>query len=384
MIEDFFSPVHQDLIDFTENLLAESIGCELSKHSDALGFPDLEGVQVVFFDVKENRGSVSNEGTGIGADEVRKQLYALYPGNWKVKLADLGTIERGNSTTDTYYAVENTIAFLLKKSILPIIIGGSKELIYANYKAYHHLDQVVNLCVASPDFSLGNAEEEVDGTNFLSKIVLEQPSILFNYINLGYQTYYSSQSQIDLMDQLSFETYRLGLLNDITIAEPVMRDADMVAFDVSVIKNSVAPANANGNPNGVDGAQICALARYAGISDKVSSFGIYEYNKLLDNNFQTAKLLSQVIWYFIEGYSLRKKDYPFCDVSQYNKYIVLHDGEEVVFFQSNKSDRWWIELELLRESKYKRQMLIPCTKEDYALATQGRLSERWFKALKKL
>ena len=43
------------------------------------------------------------------------------------------------------------------------------------------------------------------------------------------------------------------------------------------------------------------LPRYAGISDKVTSFGIYEYNAKFDEKDQTAHLIAQMIWYFIEG-----------------------------------------------------------------------------------
>ena len=46
--------------------------------------------------------------------------------------------------------------------------------------------------------------------------------------------------------------------------------------------------------------------RYAGLSDKITSVGIFEYNQNLDVNGQTAFLLAQMIWYFIEGFIFRK------------------------------------------------------------------------------
>lgn len=61
------------------------------------------------------------------------------------------------------------------------------------------------------------------------------------------------------------------------------------------------------SPNGFYGEEICAISRYAGISDKVSSFGIYEYNSKHDSNYQTAHLIAQMIWYFIEGVNYRPK-----------------------------------------------------------------------------
>ena len=54
------------------------------------------------------------------------------------------------------------------------------------------------------------------------------------------------------------------------------------------------------SPNGFDGKEICAISRYAGISNKVSSFGIFEY-KSSNEDEVTEMLISQIIWYFIEG-----------------------------------------------------------------------------------
>jgi arginase family enzyme len=46
-------------------------------------------------------------------------------------IADLGDIPEGNSVEDTYFAVKKLVSELIKKKILPIIIGGSQDLTYA-------------------------------------------------------------------------------------------------------------------------------------------------------------------------------------------------------------------------------------------------------------
>jgi hypothetical protein len=53
-------------------------------------------------------------------------------------------------------------------------------------------------------------------------MIIKEPNNLFNYSNIGYQTYYNSQEEIDLIEKLYFDAYRLGeVCNNITIAEPV-------------------------------------------------------------------------------------------------------------------------------------------------------------------
>ena len=214
---------------------------------------------------------------------------------------------------------------------------------------------------------------------------MNQPNNLFNYCNIGYQTYFNSQEEIDLLDNLFFETYRLGeVVNSIQIVEPAMRDADIVSIDLSAVRNSDAPGNNNASPNGFTGAEICTIARYAGISDKVSSFGIYEFNSKLDVKNQTAQLIAQMIWYFIEGVNYRANDYPFGLKDNYQKYIVPIENEVLNFHKSNKSGRWWMEISLNDNNKFKRHSLIPCTYQDYVCASNQEIPDRWYKTLKKM
>ena len=182
-------------------------------------------------------------------------------------------------------------------------------------------------------FDLGNIDDELSSKSYLSKIIMEVPSNLFNYSNIGYQTYFNSQDEINLIQGLNFDAYRLGeVAKNLEIVEPVFRDADIVSIDIGAVRQSDAPANNNLSPNGFYGEEICAISRYAGISDKVSSFGIYEYNSKYDSNYQTAHLIAQMIWYFIEGVNCRAKDYPYCTKEDYQKFTVLLENDDPINF----------------------------------------------------
>ena len=380
----FLSPVQDRLVDELELLHDQTIGKKLKIHSTTLE-PSLEGVKMAIVGVLESRNSVDYIGEEFQFTEIRKAFYKLFPGNWSHQIADLGDIQRGESVEDSYSALIEVVSSLIKANIIPIIIGGSQDLTYANYRAYDKISSMINIVNVDKSFDLGDSSKPINNGSYLGKIILEQPYNLFNYTALGFQTYFNSQEEIDLMEKLYFESYRLGALtHEISVVEPVLRDADIVTLDINSVKSSEVSHKQKYSPNGFNGREICAISRYAGISNKVTSFGIYEYNPSQDDE-ATAMLIAQVMWYFIEGVNCRIKDDDFSDLRSYLKFTVLVESEELVFFKSKKTGRWWIEIPFLEYSntKLKQHPLLACTQEDYISATKGLIPERWYKAYKK-
>jgi len=384
MIE-FLSPVSVEVIAHCELLPNGVIGKSTELHSDKSGIPNLTNVKFAFFGIKENRNDVDFKGDEVNFDQIRKQFYSLYPGNWFHKLVDLGDIERGETVDDTYFAVKNVVETLLKKKIIPIILGGSQDLVYAQYRAYDFFENMVNLVNVDSRFDLGDAEHPINNKSYVGKIIVNKPYNLFNFSALGYQSYFNAPAEIALMDKLYFDAYRLGsIANNIVLSEPIMRNADLVSVDLSAIKNAELGLKNGSSPNGFDGREICAIARYAGISNKVSSFGFYEIGNL--NTSQTAAMLvAQAFWYFIEGVNFRIEDEDFKDEKSYIAYHVPVDDEVLNFKKSNKTGRWWIELPFISnvDTKIKRNTLLPCTYEEYIGATNQEIPERWLKSRRK-
>ena len=382
---NFLSPVQDLVIAHNELISTQVLGRKLKIHSQLHGIPELDDVQIAIVGVLENRNDVDYIGEEFQLSEIRKSLYALFPGNWHLTLADLGDIAKGESVEDTYYALQTTITILLEKNIIPIIIGGSQDLTYANYRAYDNFAPMVNIVNVDSKFDLGDSSRPIKNNSYLGKIILEQPYNLFNYSTLGYQTYFNSQEEIDLMEKLYFEAYRLGdITNNISIVEPIMRDANIVSLDLNSIRSSEVSVKQKYSPNGFDGKEVCAISRYAGISNKVSSFGIYGYKPSKDDE-ATSMLIAQIVWYFIEGVNCRVKDDDFSDKESYQKFTVLIDNEELIFYKSNKIGRWWIEIPFLPNlnNKLKQHTLLPCIYNDYVEASKGKIPERWYKAYKK-
>jgi arginase family enzyme len=377
---DFLSPLDSEILDYINGLSSQQLGSKVVLHTSE-AFPEVSKVTIGIIGVLENRGN-SNGNQEIDLLAIRKELYRLYPGNWDASIADFGNILAGNSIEDTYFALKKVASSLIKNNIIPVVIGGSQDLTYSLYRAYDDLEQMVNLVAVDSQFDFGKESDVVSASSYLTKIVIEEPNNLFNYCNIGYQTYYNSQEEIDLVEKLFFDAYRLGeVSNTIAISEPVFRDADLVSFDMNAVKSSDSGNFTPFVPNGFNGKEICALSRYAGISDKVTSFGIFNHN----DTEQESVLIAQIIWYFIEGYHYRSNEYPFGSKENYLKYIVPSEDEELIFYKSDKTDRWWIEIPFIinGNNKLKRNTLLPCSHEEYLAACDQELPERWWKAQRK-
>ena len=376
MVFDFLQPISTSVEEYIATLSNQTLGKKVVFHTQT-DFPVLDNVAIAIITVNEFRGG-EKDNDDFSFDNFRKQFYSLFPGNWNASIVDLGTIEAGASVEDTYFVVKSLVAELVKKRIIPVIIGGSQDLTYPMYRAYDNLDQMVNLVSVDNQFDFSK-ENKLDSESYLSKIIVEEPNNLFNFSNLGFQTYFNSQEEIDLIEKLYFEAYRLGeVSNNIAVAEPVFRDADLVSVDMHSVQSSYSGNFDIFNPNGFTGKEICALTRYAGISDKVTSFGIFNFNP----NGNEVVLTAQMLWYFIEGFCFRSNEYPFGTKENYIKYIVPIEDEELIFYKSNKTERWWIEIPFLTNvnNKLKRNTLLPCTHEDYLAACEQEIPERWWKA----
>lgn len=363
----------------------QSLFNQIKLHTRQNGMPELQELQIAIIGVRENRGASEQEDALIDFAPIRKALYRLFPGNWHTLIGDLGDLEPGASLSDTFYALQDIVGQLVKHNVIPLIIGGSQDLTYALYRAFDNLDQMVNLVNVDSCFDLGDSSLPMTHKSFVGKIIVDQPYNLFNYSNVGFQTYYNSQEEIDLMEKLYFDAFRLGnTVSNLSSVEPVMRDADVVSFDLSSIQSEGLGYMHPEHVNGFTGREACAIARYAGLSDRVSVFGIFEY--LLSGKTETASaLVAQLIWYFIEGVNYRMEESLADRGTAFLHYNVPVEDEILSFYKSTKSERWWIEIPFLEgvNNKLKRHTLLPCTQEDYENACNQEIPERWYKAKRK-
>ncbi|MCW3104531.1 MAG: arginase family hydrolase, arginase/agmainase/formiminoglutamate hydrolase [Bacteroidetes bacterium] len=388
-MQEYFSPIDLSELSGNRSYSDTSYGKIINIYQQNGDFPDLSSVQLAIIGVEEDRRAVNNEGCGLAADYVRENLYRLFQGGYAAKIADLGNIRKGNTIEDSYFALTDVLSQLLKKNIIPIVVGGGQDLTYCNYLSYQKMEQTINIVSVDASFDIGDGDKELNSQSYLSKIILHKPNILFNYSNVGYQTYFVEQNAIGLMGKLYFDAHRLGQVRkNMENVEPIVRNADVLSFDISAVRQGDAPGNGNASPNGFYGEEACQICRYAGMSDKLSSIGFYEINPAFDSNRQTAHLVAQMIWYFIDGFYNRKQDYPVIDKSEYTKYRVsiTNHEHEIVFYKSNKSDRWWMDVPypVNHQIRFERHHMVPCSYSDYETACSDELPDKWWQTYQKL
>jgi arginase family enzyme len=345
------------------------------------GENDFSDFKFALLCINETRGNHYTSNTTIDFENIKYELYSLYKGNWNASILDLGVINRGESLSDTYFLVKQITHQLLSKKTIPIILGGSQDLVYPIYRAYDKIKYMLNLVNIDYKFDLGDSNQNLDNSTYLSHMVVEKPYNLFNYSNIGYQSFLNSQEEINLLDRMFFESYRLGvLIEDMKSMEPVIRDADIATVDIRAVENKSLFQD-NLNANGISNREICALSRYAGMSDKVTSFGVFELQECLSQTSKT--LVAQIVWYFIEGVAYRVNEKVNIDNSNFLRYQVPVEEDTLVFYESQLSGRWWIEIPSdinVGNNKLKQHTLLPCDKKDYLSACNQELPDRWILA----
>ena len=352
-------------------------------------FPDLEGVDLALVGIKEERGAVDNKGCADGVDYIRKALYQLF-NHWpQLKIIDIGNVKIGKEINDTYFAFNQVLTELLKNKIVPIVIGAGQDLTYTMYQVYEPTGKLINIAAVDPMFDIGNDQEALNSHSYLSHIILHQPNFLFNFTNIGYQSYYVDTENIELMKQLLFDAYRLGSIKqNIELTEPLIRNANLLSFDIAAVRASDAPGVKNASPNGFNGEEACRMTRYAGLSFKLSSIGFFEYNPHYDINSRTANLIAEMIWYFIEGFANRQDDIPTVTSTDFKRYIVQigENQNDVVFLCHKITGKWWMDMSFLQndDKRYERHHFIPCSKEDYDQAMRNELPDKWWQFYQKL
>ena len=375
-------PIENESLIGMSLLPKQVMGNNIKLHTESSGLPELKGLDVAIIGLQEYRNSFFTN-THYSTNAFRKEFYSLYPGNWTINIADLGDLPNGSNVNDTYFAIKEIGYHLKQMNIIPIFIGGSHDMIFPLYQVFQDFKQLVNVVSVDRSFDFSQEDELISGRSYMSKIIMDKPNLLFNYTNLGYQNYYCATEEKDLMNKLYFDGIRLGeVLDHVSSTEPVFRDADIVGLDMKCLSWQATADPLKGHPNGIDSRTICALTRYAGISDRVSFMGIHE----LPSTPMMDQLLAQMVWYFLEGFSLRFNEYPIAVNSGFIKYSVTLSSQTMVFYKSEKSQRWWLELtnDSHLNNKTKKATLIACTENDYESAIHDNVPERWYNAVRRM
>lgn len=361
MIDAFFTPIPEETYQPFKGKKA-LLGGNVQAHF--LTFPKLQKPKIALI------------GLGDRANEVRKQLYSLAWRFDKLPIVDLGNIVQTSDKKQQEFAISEAIGELISLNITVIVLAETDPQLYAHFNAYRNSDDSVELVHVS---STLNFDKDSD----LNRIVsTNQNKHLFNIDFLGTQSYLITQETSNTLEKLYFENYRLGMLrNQMEETEPVLRSSHLMSFDLNSIRFSDAPGVSQPNPNGFYAEEACQIARYAGLSNKLSSAQFYGFSHspcpITDN------LAAQLIWYFLDGYITRYNDHPDKEDADYLIYRnkLESTGHEINFYKSRKSNRWWMEI----PHPYDNQtFFIGCSYKDYQLVCDGEMPDRWWRAYQRL
>lgn len=368
-ITDFLDPLDLHEISHDEGYKDGQLGSVISIYDEE--FPDLDDVQIVLVGCGEQRGSGLIHGQSQAPDVIRRHFYSLYYWHQDIRIADLGNIKTGSLYTDSYAALKTVVQELLNEDKTVIILGGSHDLTLAQYSAYAERKRLIEAsCVdALIDIDL---ESPFKHENFLMEMLTGEPNYIRHYNHIGFQSYYVHPRMLETMDKLHFDCFRVGSVKEnIDEMEPVIRNSTMLSFDMTALAYAFAPAT-TASPNGFNGEEACTLLRYAGLSPNISSIGIYGYDVQHDKDELTAKQISHMLWYVLDGRSRGKREAALDERESFNEYHTAFAEVETTFLQSKKTGRWWMQLP---DKKY-----IACSYKDYLLASSNEIPERWLRA----
>ena len=368
-LHDFLTPIAVDIINGDNGYNDGQLAKHITLFEGQL--PDITTADIVLVGVGETRGNGLRENTIYAPDCIRKELYQLNYWHKEISIADIGNIKTGASLADSYAAIKTVLAELLRMNKTVVLMGGSHDITLAQYFAYKELGKVVEATCIDATIDL-RGESPIRSDNFLMEMLTGEPNMVKHYNHIGFQSYFVHPRMLETMDKLRFDCFRVGTAKEnMEEMEPVLRNTHLLSFDINAIKNSDAPASRQ-SPNGFTGEEACMLTRFAGMSNNLSSFGIYGYQPEEDINDLTAKQIAQMLWYFIDGRNKARTEPNIEERNSFNEYHCTFTEVETVFLQSKKSNRWWMQLP--------NKKFIACSYTDYLHASQNEIPERWLRA----
>jgi formiminoglutamase len=378
-LNDYFEPVSLEKPDGYSSSGNALFGRNIRINTASNPIDEISNYQLAIMGVAEDRNSL-NVGSAGAPDLIRHKLYELYRVNDKLRIIDLGNLKTAATPEDTYFGIRDVMTHLLNNQVTAIIIGGTQDITRGIFMAFERRTSIVNTVNIDARIDM---EEGFPNSASWNIPVINSPK-LFRYTCLAQQQYLTDASHYESLEKKGFDVIRLGSLRaNLLMAEPFLRDAHLVSFDIAAVKQSEAPGTRFSSPNGLLAEEACQLSRFSGLSDLVSCFGIFEVNGEYDRNNQTTQLAAQAIWYFIEGFSQRRKEKPVQNHPDFKVFMVNHQDMEhaLVFYKSLITGRWWMEIP---EMKNGGQVLVACSQEEYQQACNHEIPEMWWKAFQRI
>lgn len=371
-IIDFLDPVNIAQISNDEGFKDNQLGKHIAVYEDE--FPDITNADFVIVGCGEMRGAGIHLTSTAAPDAIRAEYYKLFHWHTQVSVADIGNVKCGATLEDTYAALRSVVTELMDLKKRVVILGGTHDITTAQYQAYGSKNRIIDVACIDSRIDL-DMDTVLPADNFLVEMLTGIPNYLKHYSHIGFQSYFMHPEMLETIDKLGFECYRVGKVKErIEEMEPAIRNSELFSFDIAAIQHAHAPANRL-TPNGFNGEEACTLMQYAGMSTNCDTVGIYGYIAEQDQHALTAKQISHMLWYYMDGIYKGKQEAELDNRSEFNEFTMAFAEVETVFLQSKRTGRWWMQMP--------DQKFIACSHFDYMIASNNDIPERWFRAVER-
>lgn len=331
--------------------------------------PLLKDANVVFFALPDFHKDSTN--FLKGAKIIRQKLFGLRKLKGMISFYDLGNFKNPETLQDFESGIKIVLETLFEANIRIILFAESSlPISVAKTLSVYHSESTI-LMVNNHFEDYGKFE-----------MMTEETDISLNFGLLGFQNYLTSTTQIEQGNNHFMEFVRLSeIKNKIQESEPYFRDADWASISLNAVCNSNAIASEKSSPNGFSAEEYCKMAYYAGLGckNKIISFAGYDSQK--DKNEQSAFLIAQAIWLYLDGFSGHVQEHPSLQKQNIQRYIVINEeyNKHFIFYKSTLTGRWWMEI----PGKKRKNIIVAASYKDYKMASNQEIPARWWNLFKR-
>ncbi|MDR1681304.1 MAG: hypothetical protein LBS12_05930 [Prevotellaceae bacterium] len=311
------------------------------------------------FNIQYTAGDYQSPATIIGTGAHRPVVAALAALHAHQYLAPVSCIE---CPADDVQAL---IDGCIDRKTVAIVIGD---------EPYSPPDRPFSAAIITPSADAGTAEPY--------RRITTHPSLDMLSV-IGFQTYLSSPDGLLWLHDRFYETLRLGAFRDNpALAEPLLREASHVFFDLRAVRAADAPQTPAPAPNGLYAEESCRLATFAGRAPKLESFHLAGIEPDLAPHSLTAQTAAHLLWHLLEGIAVRVRlDMSEKSEEHLERFIVAvsDNGQTLDFLHDTVAGHWWLQVPLTDG----RCRYIACLHEDYLCACRHEVPVRWLSFFQK-
>ncbi len=284
-------------------------------------FGDTFKVVLVGFPYDEGAArNLGRAGSSSAPDEIRRAFYKLTPTksaalpDAEFRVFDAGNVKRHLKLEEALTRLEGMVSYLLRYGYLPIVLGGSNDISYADFRA---CESVRGRCGAINIDSHLDVRDYSKGINSgTSYRMLIEEKVLkgADFAEYGTQEFANSREHLSYVRFSGGQICTLAQIRSQKNPDAFMqaykssrREADSayVSFDIDSVRSSDAPGVSAPTPSGLTAEEVLECAYLTGTETKTAMIDVCEVNPKFDVDGRTSKLAAMIVANFLAGLSNR-------------------------------------------------------------------------------